>query len=418
MPQTVFWSWQSDRPGNVSRHFLRDVVVRAIAAAADDLGLEERPEIDHDVQGTAGIVSIPETILEKIDAAAVFVADITPVAQTADGKFVANPNVLIELGYAKKALGPERIILVWNGAWGGCTPEDLPFDLRHRRAPFLYTLGPDQPRAERDRAADRLVPGLAAAIAASLGRVPAPVPPAIERIPARADDPSAWFAANAEQIVNSGHSTGPETLVFREGPRAYLRIMPASWGPIPLAAVTDNRHDLLPLGDTMGMSWGRTRGGQIAYETDERRDGKALVSNAAQWFAATGEVWGIDGRATYGIDAAHAGLAVDYILQCWQRFLTRNASVFARYGVTGPVAFEAGVSGVDGLYWPKSSYDVAFYPAIEPTLMASRRYSAFDGAAINDFMRLAADATRHTFGFDPFGDEQLRWILADRRAQP
>jgi hypothetical protein len=95
MARTVFWSWQSDRPGKVNRYFLRAVVVRAIEQAADEMDLDERPEIDQDVQGTAGIISIPATILAKIDAADVFVADLTPVARTDEGKHVANPNVLM-----------------------------------------------------------------------------------------------------------------------------------------------------------------------------------------------------------------------------------------------------------------------------------------------------------------------------------
>jgi hypothetical protein len=42
-----------------------------------------------------------------------------------------NPNVLLELGYAIKALGWERIVLVMNTEFG--EPTVLPFDLRSRR---------------------------------------------------------------------------------------------------------------------------------------------------------------------------------------------------------------------------------------------------------------------------------------------
>jgi hypothetical protein len=74
-------------------------------------GVVGRPEIDHDTRGVAGTPPIAETILRKIDAASVFIADVTPVAVTDQGKQVANPNVLIELGYAKKTHPFERIIL-------------------------------------------------------------------------------------------------------------------------------------------------------------------------------------------------------------------------------------------------------------------------------------------------------------------
>lgn len=282
MARTVFWSWQSDRPGKTNRHFLRDVVARATEHASEGMDLEEGPEIDHDVQGTAGIVAIPETTLAKIDAADVFVADLTPVAQTEGGKCVANPNVLIELGYAKRALGPERIVLVWNAAWGGCEPEDLPFDLRHRRAPFRYILSPERTRGEREAVAEQLVPAIGDAIRASLATVPAAPAIAISRIDTREDDASVWFGAGAEIVVASGRSAGADRLHVPESARCYIRIAPATWGSDRLTGVRDGRHEIMPLGDIMGMSWGRTRGGVIAYETDETRDGRSAVTNATQ----------------------------------------------------------------------------------------------------------------------------------------
>ena len=80
--------------------------------------------------------------LAKIQQAAVFVADVTPIAVSDGGKQVANPNVLIELGYAKRALGTERVITVWNTALTNARPEDLPFDMRHRRGPVAFALPP------------------------------------------------------------------------------------------------------------------------------------------------------------------------------------------------------------------------------------------------------------------------------------
>ena len=417
MARTIFWSWQSDRPGKVNRHFMRDVVVRAIDHASEGMELEERPEIDHDVQGTAGIVAIPETILAKIDAADVFVADLTPVAQTENGKHVANPNVLIELGYAKKSLGPERIILVWNAAWGGCAPEDLPFDLRHRRAPFRYTLTPEQTRSERETVAVRLAPELGEAIKASLATVPPPPTIEIPRIASREGDASVWFKAGAEIIVASRRTSGAERLVVPETPRCYIRIAPANWGSARLTGVKDNRQELMPLGDLMGMSWGRTRGGVIAYETDERRDGRSTVSNASQWFESNGEIWGFDGRVTFGIDQANAGLAVDYILQCWMRFLLRNSRTYADYGVRGPFVVEAGVTGFTDLRWVRDRYGSSIDQAIEDTMVTLRQLPSLDRGRIDGFVREAADDMRHAYGLGPFTQQELAEILADCRAQ-
>jgi hypothetical protein len=57
-----------------------------------------------------------------------------------------NPNVLIELGYAVKTLGWNRIVCVFNMAFGRV--EDLPFDLRQRRV-RCYTLPQGCDKAEQ-----------------------------------------------------------------------------------------------------------------------------------------------------------------------------------------------------------------------------------------------------------------------------
>lgn len=110
MAQTIFWSWQSDRSERETRHLIREAMVIALDRLAGDSEIEERLEIDHDTRGLPGSPDIVSAILAKIEIAAVFVADITPIAISDQGKHIANPNVLIELGYAKKALGPSRAL--------------------------------------------------------------------------------------------------------------------------------------------------------------------------------------------------------------------------------------------------------------------------------------------------------------------
>lgn len=144
----IFWSWQSDTPQNAGRHFVRDVIADLARSlnGEDETEDAERPEtdgelgeqladdgrveIDHDTQGVGGSPPIADTILRKIREAAVLVADVTPIAITTAGKRVPNPNVMIELGYAMKVLGHERIVLVMNSAEGAAL-KYLPFDLRH-----------------------------------------------------------------------------------------------------------------------------------------------------------------------------------------------------------------------------------------------------------------------------------------------
>ncbi|WP_051534393.1 hypothetical protein [Deefgea rivuli] len=144
MNKTVFWSWQSDLSATTTKNFIKEALAQALEEVAEELELEaaDRLELDHDTKGEPGLVEIVSTIFRKIDNCQIFVADITPVAEittkTATKK-IPNPNVMIELGYAIREAGPQRVITVANLAFGG-KPEELPFDLRHRRGAITYFL--------------------------------------------------------------------------------------------------------------------------------------------------------------------------------------------------------------------------------------------------------------------------------------
>lgn len=129
----LFFSWQSE--DKKSRKTL-DVALQNAVEALDDRGI--RLEIDHSTLGESGMPSIDQTILRKIDACDIFLADVTPVTtyQKSSGnglqvsKDVPNPNVLLELGYAMSALGVGYVVIVAHqGNW---LPENMPFDINHR----------------------------------------------------------------------------------------------------------------------------------------------------------------------------------------------------------------------------------------------------------------------------------------------
>ena len=111
----LFFSWQSE--DKKSRKTL-DVALQNVVDTLDDRGI--RLEIDHSTLGESGMPSIDQTILRKIDACDIFLADVTPVTtyQKSSGngmqvsKDVPNPNVLLELGYAMSALGVGYVIIV------------------------------------------------------------------------------------------------------------------------------------------------------------------------------------------------------------------------------------------------------------------------------------------------------------------
>jgi hypothetical protein len=146
----IFWSWQSDTPGDIGRHFVRDALKDAIArlkqADGIDDAVREALHLDQDIQGKTGAPDLARTILEKIPQAEVVVADVTLVGKTDDGDRLINSNVAIELGYAFHACTDERTVLVFNKHYG--TYEDLPFDLRHKGGAVDFNLKPEASKDE------------------------------------------------------------------------------------------------------------------------------------------------------------------------------------------------------------------------------------------------------------------------------
>ena len=148
MDEIIFYSWQSDLPNPTNRGFIQKALENAAKTIRKDGSIQVEPVVDRDTMGIPGAPDIVSTILAKIDQAEVFVCDVSIINQDEISRSTPNPNVLIELGYAMKAIGSERIIMVINSAFG--KPELLPFDLRMRRV-ISYNL----PEASEDRATER-----------------------------------------------------------------------------------------------------------------------------------------------------------------------------------------------------------------------------------------------------------------------
>jgi hypothetical protein len=87
----VFWAWQADLPGKISRHFIRSALEEAIDRLKQPRDIEEPPEqsrrdrlhLDHDTKGLKGAPEIAHEIFKKIDTATVVVADVTPIGRGA-----------------------------------------------------------------------------------------------------------------------------------------------------------------------------------------------------------------------------------------------------------------------------------------------------------------------------------------------
>lgn len=149
MRTTVFYSWQSDLPNATNRGFIGTALEQAVKKITQDPPVEFEPVIDRDTAGVPGSPGIAQKIFAKIDTAAVFLADVSIVVRDQESpRPTPNPNVLIETGYALKALGESRTILVINEHFGSVS--ELPFDLRSRRV-LRYT----EPDSKTDRSSSR-----------------------------------------------------------------------------------------------------------------------------------------------------------------------------------------------------------------------------------------------------------------------
>ena len=216
MRRTVFWSWQSDLDARVTRDVIRYALDDAIQILAADLEEADRPSLTSDTQGVAGTPDIVATILRKIDESAVFVADVTPIAVSESGKACANPNVLLEMGYANKALTEHRVIQVWNTAFEGASLEKLPFDMRGRRGPMDFYLPISAETATLRTVRSKLASELAGALKLAFDQLPPPPTEAVHWQPHYPGDADLWFDRREPQTVTktmhgSTYSAGSHT---------------------------------------------------------------------------------------------------------------------------------------------------------------------------------------------------------------
>jgi hypothetical protein len=139
-PFKVFYSWQSDLPSAVNLKLIRNALNQAAGLINTERGLNLHVVIDEATREVPGSPDIADSIFAKIKQADVFVCDLTKVTElrneAGEIRKYCNSNAALELGYAVRVLGWNRIIIVFNEAYG-VVPDDLPFDARgHRTSTF------------------------------------------------------------------------------------------------------------------------------------------------------------------------------------------------------------------------------------------------------------------------------------------
>lgn len=428
----VFWSWQADLDPRLHHYLVRDALKDACdhIAQADDVEDADRPEVDHDTTGVVGTPDIVTTILRKIEDAAVFVADVTPVGQTVPSenqpnttaarmpavKHLQNPNVMSELGYADHALGQDRIVLVANQARYP-SPEALPFDWRHRRGPVLYNLPDGATGSERQAARRQLATELAHRIGPVLSTVTATRPTALSLLTREPDaaDPAVWDGAAGGITFNeSGLYDERKAARLPAGPRLYVRIVPEHWTPPNRATLAErmSRHDArLWIRGGAGSSGAGGEGAVAANGIRTQEDGSYLAGGITQWFAGNGEIWAVDTTA-FGSDETGGYFAYAAQFPHLARFFRSAIKAIRTFAPEGTIEVEFGATGlmdtgfpgeVRSLRTPALS-DRASVRATATTWTAERRnelllrfwnalldaYGLRPAASLEDFERVAA----------------------------
>ena len=142
----VFYAWQANLPDATNKRLIRDALRIASSRLEEEYSdTALRIIVDEATSERPGSPNIPATILEKVKNADAFVCDLTTINEDApEGQErVPNPNVIFELGYAVAYLGWDRIVMLFNTAYGSF-PNDVPFDIdRQRASPYKYSL-PDK----------------------------------------------------------------------------------------------------------------------------------------------------------------------------------------------------------------------------------------------------------------------------------
>ena len=81
------------------------------------------------------LTDLVESIFEKIETCDILVADLSIINAESNCRPTPNPNVLLEVGFAAKAISWSNILCIYNCEYGKV--ELLPFDIRTRK-PIIY----------------------------------------------------------------------------------------------------------------------------------------------------------------------------------------------------------------------------------------------------------------------------------------
>lgn len=392
----VFWSWQSDLSGKISRHLIRDALDAAITELNADLAVEEpnregEISLDHDRKGTTGSPTLADVIFDKIRACDVFVADVTPVGATPSTppKKLINSNVGIELGLAIGALTDRKILMVLNTAYGG--REDLPFDLRHKAGPIAYFLTEDADKVAVAAAKKALTSEFKVALKGFV-QSHNPTAKVFEPVPSTNGDPSRFFMPDDLLVERAGDSIGRRNvrLSVTKSPLLYLRVIPTK----SQTALSFLEADELTRGNPISPfshEW-RSKGAHLnrwgAIICEEISQEQTII-HAVQLHL-NRELWGFDAYLPSPThkpeNSRYSGIWATNLEEAYRN----NLAEYVRYmemrlGVAPPYDIEAGISGVANhvLYVGGRLGTVEYGPFLVDPLVIRQRLHSTDQSAID-----------------------------------
>lgn len=405
----IFWAWQSDTPGKIGRFFVRDVLNAAIKQLRDDLEVVEPTErevrdaleLDHDRKGVPGSPDLARTILEKIEAASVFVADMTPVGEVpADdnrlSKKLINSNVAIELGYALSIHTDRSVLMVMNTHYG--TRVDLPFDVAHKGGPIMFNLAPDADRKTIAEAGAELRARLVEAIELCI------TDHVEEQRESRQSDLAgpfvgpATFFRNDEVLASAGYA-GEQEFRFPYDRVAYLRIHSTAGRAAPgrarIAKFFNSKQPRVMSPDGNGIAFVNEHGAIIFdYE------GSTSITALTQGFR-TGELWGVTAQVfrvhelnsgVVGTSNRETILPVVTFERVFVQTLRNYIEVEKALDLPPPYTVTVGVVGLKGTYLAVPTggpfgHGDFIGPIRENVLQRGYTLTATDSVAVNNALR-------------------------------
>jgi len=149
----VFYCWQGDLPKSTNSTFIKTAIKDAIEEIKEETEKEKLNKVNgchfaYPIEYMDSSINIcgsqvwPLRIFENISDSDVFIADLSFVScyRTHDGrhKSISNANVMLEIGMAFGTIGRERVIGVFNEAYGKL--DNLPTDFSGTEYPVRYFL--------------------------------------------------------------------------------------------------------------------------------------------------------------------------------------------------------------------------------------------------------------------------------------